>query len=122
MKLTKLVAVLLCSMSLLSGCIFVNSGGNGHLKSHEYHKQKFNNEQISLLDIGATRDEVIDLLGEPDASEATKIDESEYYVLYYITQKASSDEESIISQSTPLVFKDNLLLGWGSEILEKVKY
>lgn len=120
MKFIKLFSVALCSILLLSGCIYVSGNHDGVVVSHGDDRLRSNKEKISLLDIGVTREDVIENIGKPDASEASSVDDSDYYILYYITEYSKSDKTSIIENSTPLVFKDNLLIGWGHDVLEKV--
>ncbi len=120
MKPIKLLVLSACLSTVLTGCIFVNGHSDGHHDSSYSHQIRTNNEKIGLLDIGATRQEVIDSLGKPDISEASQKSDSDFYVLYYRTQKKHSDKESVKSVSTPLVFQNDRLIGWGHELVEKI--
>ena len=117
MKFIKLLSVVVVSASVLSGCIIVNSENDGPANHHEYQQHKTIKEKISLLDLGATREEVVEVLGNPDVSKAYELEDGAYYVLYYNTGRKHNDNESVKPVSTPLVFKDGLLVGWGDEIL-----
>ena len=60
-------------------------------------------------------------LGAPDFSEAFQHNDDNYRVLYYRTQHRHSDGDTTIDETTPLVFKNDHLIGWGEDILMKVR-
>ncbi|GAB2189019.1 hypothetical protein MAH1_06260 [Sessilibacter sp. MAH1] len=115
MKTLKLVRISVLSLgltSLLSGCIFVA----GNTASDWSASHNITAEKISLLDLGQSRDSVVEKLGSPEKSEAFTINNSEIYVLYYST--TDSDDKDGEKITTPLVFKSGKLLGWGQEVLD----
>ncbi len=98
----------------LSGCV-VHVGGDGgwsDSSSWEY-RQEHNRELIAQLQLGASKADVIARLGKPDDSEAFSARGASYEILYYRTQHRHSDGETTRDETTPLVFRDGALTGWG---------
>ncbi len=105
----------------LSGCIVVN-GEHGWDSSKDWKdEQRDNRAAIANLDIGMQRSEVVERLGTPNYSEAFTKDNVEYRVLRFRTQHRQSDGETTPDETTPLVFKDDTLIGWGDEVLASIR-
>jgi outer membrane protein assembly factor BamE (lipoprotein component of BamABCDE complex) len=104
----------------LSGCIIV---GDHHDDRHTGWKaqQEKNRQLISDLEINTSRQAVVSLLGAPEFSEAYTQGTQEYRVLYYRTHHVESDGDTTKDETTPLVFKNNQLIGWGHNTLAKIK-
>ncbi len=96
------------------GCVFID----GELVNNDSWKgeQRDNREAISHLQIGALRAEVLEELGTPDDSEAFTREGEEVRVLFYRTQRRHSDGETTRDETTPLVFRNDLLVGWGEDV------
>jgi hypothetical protein len=109
----RLFVILLLSVAA-SGCVYIN----GERVSGEDWRaeQRTNRELISQLEIGMTRSAVITKLGTPADSEAFTRDGREMRVLFYRTQWKHSDGETSRDETTPLVFEDDALLGWGNSV------
>lgn len=115
--LTLIAAVL---VTTLSGCVIV--GGDGDMDWEDWrHQQRENQAVISDLELGMARASVVDRLGTPAFSEGFADDGHEYRVLFYRTQHRHSDGETTQDETTPLVFQDNELIGWGESILRDVR-
>ncbi|MGX5175236.1 DUF3192 domain-containing protein [Aliikangiella sp. IMCC44653] len=104
----------------LSGCIIV---GDHHDDSHRNWKaqQEKNRELISALEMNTSRQAVVSLLGAPHFSEAFTQDSGEYRVLFYRTHHVESDGDTTKDETTPLIFKNNKLIGWGHNTLAQIK-
>lgn len=102
----------------LSGCIYV--GGEVDGNSWESQQRK-NRQSISQLDIGQERSSVQMAMGTPDFSEAFTLDDDQYRVLYYRTQRKHHDSDTSKDETTPLVFKNERLLGWGHDTLKTLQ-
>ncbi|TQV89339.1 DUF3192 domain-containing protein [Aliikangiella coralliicola] len=111
------LAILLTSS--LSGCIIVDRDYDRDSENWR-SQQKENREIISDLALQTERSKVLAKLGAPHFSEAFTKEGVEYRVLYYRTQHRHSDGDTTKDETTPLVFKDNKLIGWGQEILASV--
>jgi hypothetical protein len=119
MKVLFLMFTALATAITLSGCIIVNDE-HGWYDSWE-HDQENNREAIAELDIGMHREDVLDRLSTPEFSEAYSRDGEEYRVLFFRTQHRHSDGETTRDETTPLVFRNDILIGWGDEIYVSVR-
>lgn len=111
----KLAAATLFGLSLgLSGCV-ISVDGDGEYGHHSdwQDKEHKNRKQISRLKQDASYDEILNRMGIADFNELYVKDDDTYQVLYYRTQRIDGDGVTTKDECTPLVFKNNLLVGWG---------
>lgn len=122
MKSTFTLAALFGIASLgLSGCVVnVGDSESGWDSGESWEKvQDKNRANLSRLSQGMTKEQVNVLMGTPDHSEAylTKASEGkveqEVQVLFYRTQHVKSDGKTTKDECTPVVIRDNSLIGWG---------
>jgi len=119
--LINLAAALLLTFSL-SGCIVVGGGDWDHDDSSNWREHQRNNlRTISQLEINDSRETILDQLGAPDFSEAFSKGDDSYRVLFYRTQHEHSDGETTKDETTPLVFKNGRLVGWGQDALNSAR-
>ncbi len=104
----------------LSGCIVVGGGHSDWSDNDWESEQRDNREIINQLSLKSTRSSVLNLLGAPNFSEAFALNDDEYRVLYYRTQHRHSDGETTKDETTPLIFKNDQLIGWGEDVLYKI--
>ena len=97
-----------------TACVYINGERVGHDDWRE--EQRVNREAISQLDIGMPRSDVVRKLGTPADSEAISKDGEEVRVLFYRTRHKHSDGRTSRDETTPLVFKDDQLIGWGDSV------
>jgi len=108
----------------LSGCIIVD----GNVKNWDEdfsssdweHQQKDNREKISNLNLGDSYDMVKALMGSPSFTDALDVDGEQYNILYYRTHHKHSDGDTTRDETTPLIFKNKKLMGWGKDVLNKI--
>ncbi|MEM1145594.1 MAG: DUF3192 domain-containing protein [Pseudomonadota bacterium] len=112
------MGLLYLSACTLTGCIYVN--GERVAGDDWRDEQRDNRQAISSLEVGATRAEVVSRLGVPAESEAFTVGDDEVRVLFYRTQHKHSDGETTRDETTPLVFKNDLLTGWGNSIYDSL--
>jgi len=117
MKLTSFLAVLVVCGSL-QGCIMIDGDGNWDDSESWQKSQRHNVRTISQLELNSSRASVIEMMGTPDFTEAYSRADKNYYVLYYRTHKDKSDGVTSKSETTPLVFENDQLIGWGDEALQ----
>lgn len=98
----------------LSGCVIIGPDGDWGEKDWE-ETQRDNRTAIARLEINTLRSEIINRMGPPSFSEAFSQDGDDYRVLYYRTQHRKSDGETTKDETTPLVFKNEKLIGWGEK-------
>lgn len=102
-----------------SGCVFIDGE---YVKHHDWRDdQRDNREMISQLEIGSTRAAVINRLGTPSDSEAFTKDGEDLRVLFYRTQRKHSDGETTRDETTPVIFKNDVLVGWGDRQYAEVR-
>jgi len=116
LKLSFITALL----ASLGGCISIN--GSHHWDDENWQDtQEANRKTISELVIGTERANVLMRMGTPAFSEAFVRDEVAYGVLFYRTHHTDSDGETTRDETTPLVFKNDKLIGWGSDVLSSIQ-
>jgi outer membrane protein assembly factor BamE (lipoprotein component of BamABCDE complex) len=97
----KAVIIILLLSGLLSGC--------GAVKGLE---ASANRNQLNNLKVGMTTDQVRAAMGKPYKSEFY----GSKQMWFYITEW-QSDGQTTLDEMTPLVFENDILLGWGSNFL-----
>lgn len=113
--LGKLFAVSVLTATL-SGCVVAIGDKTDSRSESSWQKAQTNNlQQINQLQLGARADDVRSLLGAPDFSELFEKDGEQVLVLFYRTHHVKSDNKTTKDECTPLVFKNNLLTGWGDK-------
>ena len=109
-SLSRLFLVALLT-TLATGCVYVN--GDKINTDDWKDTQVTNREAISQLDMGLSTQAVKDQLGAPADSEAFMDDGEEVRVLFYRTNHKHSDGETTRDETTPLVFRNDQLVGLG---------
>ena len=104
----------------LSGCIVIGDRDDWNDNDWE-ETQQDNREVISDLELYSGLSNVRLKLGAPNFSEAFTHSGDQYRVLYYRTQHRHSDGDTTKDETTPLVFKNDKLIGWGNDALAKVQ-
>ncbi|MFV8817616.1 DUF3192 domain-containing protein [Haliea sp. E17] len=108
-----LIAILLLSLAA-TGCVYV--GGDVSGDEDWKQTQDKNRNAISSLDLGMSFNAVVERMGTPDDSEAFTDNGDEVRVLFYRTRHTNSDGETTRDETTPLVFRNGKLIGWGEEV------
>ncbi|GMM83268.1 DUF3192 domain-containing protein [Pseudoalteromonas sp. MTN2-4] len=123
----KLLLAAALSAPLLSGCIVAVSDdgvepgwSSNHSGSSWKYQQEENRKTISKLDLGADYNQVLEQLPTPDFTELVKKDEGVYKVIYIATNSKHSDGKVTKDECTPLVFKDEKLIGFGQSALLQI--
>ena len=82
-------------------------------------RETYNKQTISGLDIGQTKQDILDLLGQADFSEAKQYAQGTLTILFYRTQRKHSDGQTTRDECTPLLFKNGQLIAWGIETYQQ---
>lgn len=116
MKSKLIAAAILAGTGLMmSGCVLNfgdrESESNGSWESH----QEKNRDNIAKLMIGMDVQQVSLLMGTADFSEAfvEQNNAQNIQVLFYRTQWSKGDGKTTKDECTPIVLRDNKLIGWG---------
>lgn len=113
----RLCAVLLLA-AITTGCVYVNGD---KINTDDWKAtQATNREAISQLDMGLSTQAVKDQLGAPADSEAFMDGGDEVRVLFYRTTLPHADGETTRDETTPLVFRNDQLVGWGQRVYESI--
>jgi hypothetical protein len=76
-------------------------------------REQFNKVQISKLELGINRQDILTLLGSPDITEAKRSNNGNLQVMFYRTQHRQSDGITTEDECTALLFEDQRLVAWG---------
>lgn len=76
-------------------------------------REEYNKIQISKLELGLQKKQILELLGSPDISEAKRNDNKELQVMFYRTQHKQADGITTVDECTALLFENNELIAWG---------
>ncbi|MCE9787265.1 DUF3192 domain-containing protein [Shewanella chilikensis] len=116
--MNKLLLPLMGIASLgLSACV-VNIGdheANWDEKESWQLQQQQNQQQLAKLTLGMDQQQVQHLMGQADFNEAFLSNEQQVQVLFYRTRHRHSDGKTTKDECTPLVFRDQQLIGWGDK-------
>ncbi|MFC4700360.1 DUF3192 domain-containing protein [Glaciecola siphonariae] len=83
-------------------------------------RELVNRQAIQSLRIGDSLLHVTDNMGTADFNEIIPTNDQPIQVVYYRTHRVDGDGVTTKDECTPLVFKDQVLMGWGSEFLASV--
>jgi len=97
-----------------TGCVYVD--GERVSSDHWRDEQRVNRAAIAGLALGTYRADVLRELGTPIDSEAFDRNGEEVRVLFYRTRHRNSDGETTRDETTPLVFENERLVGWGEAV------
>jgi outer membrane protein assembly factor BamE (lipoprotein component of BamABCDE complex) len=120
------VIATLLAAGLLSGCVVhisedgISSGYEGSRGDSWRERQARNRKAIARLELGTPVDEVTRMLGEPDFSEAFSSADGDYRVLFYRTHHRHSDGETTRDETTPVVFMDGRVYGFGDDFYRRL--
>lgn len=118
------VAAVLAASLLSTGCVFHVSTGDHDEDSYfgdsVDRRDARQREKIARLQLGADALDVVDQLGAPDFSDQLQTKDGVVRVLRYRTQRVHADGETTRDETTPLVFRNSVLIGTGQMALEKV--
>ncbi len=111
---------------MLSGCIIVDGDGDWDGKwdnsSDWEDTQTSNLKHINNLTLGTDRSAVLAQIGNPAFSEAFQgKNGNNYNILFYRTHRGHGDGKTTKDETTPLVFKNDKLIGWGSDALQRIR-
>ncbi len=115
--LLKMFSTTLLTLSL-TGCVIAIGNGQGDEDNWDERQAK-NARYISLMNLGQSRSIVESDLGSADFMEVFQRNGNNYRVLFYRTTRTEDDGRTTKDETTPLVFIDDKLVGWGDTAIEK---
>ena len=112
------IAAIVALTITLSGCVIAIGGDS--LDSDDWKRRQGRNaEYIRHLDLGESMASIEADLGDPDFIESFRREGEVFKVLYYRTHRTHDDSTTTMDETTPLVFIDNHLVGWGESAIDK---
>lgn len=85
-------------------------------------REAFNRQYIAKLKLDDYNfDKAIEELGSPDITEAKKVDNAQYQIMFYRTQHVKSDGITTQDECTALLFTDGVLTAIGNSAYEQFK-
>ena len=78
-----------------------------------------NNDGLLSLEMDMSKQDVMKIMGNPDLNEAYKsLHGKSVVIFFYYTQRKRNDGNVTKDETTPVVFENGRLVGWGSEFYE----
>ena len=82
-------------------------------------REAYNRQYIGRLSMqDASKEQIIQELGSPDITEAQRVDDVQYQIMFYRTQHVKSDGITTQDECTFLLFKDHNLVKIGKPTME----
>ncbi len=83
-------------------------------------RESYNRQYIDKLTLEKFNfEQAIEELGSPDITEAKKVENNNFQVMFYRTQHIKSDGFTTQDECTALLFKNNLLIAIGKTAYDK---
>jgi len=80
-----------------------------------------NRKNLMKLELGMTKNKVVQVMGTPSLNEAYKTrDEGELAILFYYTNRKWANGNITKDECIPIVFKNGKLIGWGDEFYQNI--
>lgn len=115
--LVRITAALLLVTSL-SGCVVAIGNDAWEDEKDWEQRQERNDRYIRRLELGQSMTSIEADLGAADFDESFQRGGETFQVLYYRTEHRHDDGRTSKDESTPLVFIDRSLVGWGDSAID----
>ncbi|MFQ3235842.1 MAG: outer membrane protein assembly factor BamE (lipoprotein component of BamABCDE complex) [Paraglaciecola sp.] len=76
-------------------------------------REEYNKVQVSKLELGVSKQQILAILGSPDISEAKKSAHDTWQVMFYRTQHIKADGITTQDECTALLLENDVLVAWG---------
>lgn len=111
--------VILLALFSLGGCVISVNDHDGSDGSYGWKQRQERNERaINHLELGRSRVSIESQMGDPDFVESFVRNGNNFTVLYYRTRRTHDDGQTTRDETTPLVFVDGKLVGWGDSAID----
>lgn len=104
-------------IAMLSGCVVAVNTDDWEDEAW-FSRQNRNAEKIEQLELGVSESSVTSDFGDADFVESFTRTGEDFRVLYYRTRHSDHDGTTTKNETTPLVFVDGTLVGWGDSAVE----
>jgi hypothetical protein len=104
----------------MTGCVLAIGNDTDHGDDEIWHDRQVRNEQsINQMSLGRSIHTIRSELGKPDFRESFVRDGNDFEVLFYRTHEMRRDGVTSRDETTPLVFVNERLVGWGYSAIDK---
>ena len=123
MRPLKLALLALALLPIASGCVIAidaDEWDDDHRWTSGWEvRQHRNLDFINSLALGESIETVLSYLGDPDFTESFNREGERFEVLFYRTHRMHGDGATSKDETTPVVFVDGELVGWGDSAVDK---
>lgn len=106
------------TLALTTGCVITVNTDDEYKENNWKSRQSRNERAINRMELGRSEASIVRELGEPDFVDAFVRAGQKFRVLYYRTHRVSDDGLTTRNETTPLVFIDGVLVGWGDAAID----
>jgi len=118
-KVISLVALALLAYGIFVALV-VNFYDDSPMNMKWEDRESYNRQYVTKVKLDQLNiDKIITDLGSPDITEAKKVDNTHYQLMYYRTQHMKSDGITTEDECTALLFKNDLLNAIGESAIEQ---
>lgn len=125
MHTIKKIALTFPLLLTLSGCVIAIDPDNRSEWDTQHSqweaREKNNRQHIQSLQVGISFADITEKMGIADFNELSLKGSEQYQILYYRTQRKQPDGITTKDECTPLIFKENSLIGWGQDYLKSMQ-
>ncbi len=125
MHTIKKIALTFPLLLTLTGCVIAidaDKRSEWDTQHSQWEAREQNNRQhIQSLQLGISFSDITEKMGIADFNELSLKGSEQYQILYYRTQRKQQDGITTKDECTPLIFKDNSLIGWGQDYLKSMQ-
>ncbi|MCA1778504.1 MAG: DUF3192 domain-containing protein [Xanthomonadaceae bacterium] len=107
--------LMVVAVTILSGCVVAIGNKDAQFENESWAEiERDNRAALHSLNIGMSIDAARSIMPtEPAFSEAFMLNGAAYRVLFYRTMRVKADGLTTRDETTPLIFVDEQLTGWG---------
>lgn len=120
MKTAHKLIIALPLLTTLSGCVIAFGDFDDKSKLVQSEEKQMRSS-IENLQMGVAYADAREKLGEPNFIEAFASGGADYKVLFYRTQRTKADGDTTRDETTPVVFRDGKLIGYGQKLYDAIK-
>lgn len=95
--------------------------GNASVDSQDWEERELTNRRaVQQLKLGENLDNITNTMGTADFNEIVLSGENKFNVLFYRTHRREGDGITTKDECTPLVFENQVLVGWGNDFFNSL--
>lgn len=97
------------------------TSGNMAVDSQDWEERELTNRRaVQQRKLGENLDDITNIMGTADFNEVVLSGEKKFHVLFYRTHRTAGDGITTKDECTPLVFENQVLVGWGHDFFKSL--